>query len=226
MKSNLYVIIETPESFSREILKHASPEPEKDPACTFIIPKDQDSCPNKYSHWTWTEKLPVFKLGSEIEEIFLFLSNKLSLADQMEGVINLLSKKNDLQLVRVLTFINANFLKTEKKEFINWLDCCAHFSDVMCFTNRLNENAGKISEIMERYKNMCFPMETIILGLKKNPPIDQILAPISLRISHIFDHPDMLEDEDLPENDPYLTSKANKERVKTILPFSKIFEEE
>jgi hypothetical protein len=225
MKSNLYVIIETPESFSREILKHASPEPEKDPADTFILPKDQVNSSNKHSYWTWTENSLLFEHDNKNEEIFLFLSPELSLADQMEGLIKLLSQKNDLQLARVLTFINSNFLKTEKKEFINWLDCCAHFSDVMCFTNRLNENAGKISEIMERYKNMCFPMETIILGLKKNPPIDQILAPISLRISHIFDHPDMLEDEDLPENDPYLTIKANKERVKTIVPFSKIFEE-
>ena len=88
----------------------------------------------------------------------------------------------------------------------------------------LNDNAGKISEIMERYKNMCYPMESIILGLKKTPPIDHILAPIPLRISHIFDQADMLEVEDLPENDPYLIVKTNNERVKPTLPFSKIFE--
>lgn len=223
MKSNLYVIIETPESFSRDILKHASPEVEKDSGNVFILPKDQVNSSNKHSYWSWTENSLVFEHDSKNEEIFLFLSRELSLADQMEGLIKLLSQKNDLQLARVLTFINSNFLKTEKKEFINWLDCSAHFSDVMCFTNRLNDNAGKISEIMERYKNMCYPMESIILGLKKTPPIDHILAPIPLRISHIFDEPDMLEVEDLPENDPYLIVKTNNERVKPTLPFSKIF---
>jgi len=224
MKSNLYVIIETPESFSREILKHASPEAEKGCDNVFIFPKDHENCSNKHSSWTWTGNSLVFEHDNKNEEVFLFLSRELSLADQMEGVIKLLSQKNDLQLVRILTFINSNFLKSEKKEFINWLDCSAHFSDVMCFTNRLNDNAGKISGIMERYKNMCYPMETIILGLKKTPPIDHILAPIPLRISHIFDQADMLEVEDLPENDPYLIVKANNERVKPTLPFSKIFE--
>ena len=74
MKSNLYVIIETPESFSRDILKHASPEVEKDSGNVFILPKDQVNSSNKHSYWTWTENSLVFDHDSKNEEIFLFTS--------------------------------------------------------------------------------------------------------------------------------------------------------
>ena len=100
--------------------------------------------------------------------------------------------------------LDSNLLVQTINGLKEWLDSCAHFSDALCFTNRSNENSSAIKELTERYKSMCYPMETFILSGKKAYLINQILKPVSLRVTHIFDNPDLLEPEDTPENDHYL----------------------
>ena len=40
--------------------------------------------------------------------------------------------------------------------------------------------------------------------------------PIARRISHVFDSPELLEQDEIPESDPYLERKANGQRVRNI----------
>ena len=223
MKGDLFVVIDTPDSGSLDILKHAISETESSPKTCFLLP---DLLKHKnliQSNWKWDKNCFQFENQATFDEWFLVLSDQFNLADQIEALLNLLKSEPNLKLIRVLSFINAEILDLDNKEFQKWLDGCAHFSDFLCFTNRSNENSNKISATQERYKNMFYPMQTMILGSKKNPPINQILAPISLRISHVFDHSDILEPDDCPENDPYLSNKSNNERNNPIPLFSQLF---
>jgi hypothetical protein len=66
---------------------------------------------------------------------------------------------------------------------------------------------------------MRYPMETFILG-KKNNPWTRILDPTPRRLSHVFDPVELLDDEDLPEHDRYLSRLASGEyKQKVPLPF-------
>ena len=62
---------------------------------------------------------------------------------------------------------------------------------------------------------MCYPMRLIIW--KKAYLINQILKPVSLRVTHIFDNPELLEPEDTPENDHYLEYQPSGIR-KNVIP--------
>ena len=216
MKGSLFVVLGTYGSNRRGILKHSIIESDSNSKTCFVLPHELETMDLPSTQWNWVNQNFQFKKTEEISEWFLFLSNQFNLADQMEAVLALLDHEIDLDLTRVLTFINSSAINSQDAEFKNWLDACAHFSDIMCFTNRQNENANQIAEMMDRYKNMRYPMETIILGSKKNPPIDHLLAPVPLRISHIFDQSDILEPDDLPDNDPYLARLPNNQRSKTI----------
>ena len=56
-----------------------------------------------------------------------------------------------------------------------------------------------------------------MLSSKKDTQINQILKPVSLRVTHIFENPDLLEPEDTPENDHYLEYQSNGTR-KNVIP--------
>jgi hypothetical protein len=222
MQGSLFIVLGTPGSNRRDILRHSINESNPNSASCFIFPPELEPGDLPSTQWNLVDTIFQFEKPEEINEWFLFLSNQLNLADQMEAVLALLDLENDLELARVLTFINSSVINSQDVEFKNWLDACAHFSDIMCFTNRQNENANQITEMMERYKNMRYPMETIILGSKKTPPIDHLLAPVPLRISHIFDQSDILEPDDLPEYDAYLNRQPNKQRIKPVPLFSSL----
>ena len=52
--------------------------------------------------------------------------------------------------------------------------------------------------------------------------INSILNPTVRRISHIFDSPELLEDQESPLQDPYLVNLANGKREKVIqIPFAR-----
>lgn len=222
MKGTLFVILGTPESNRRSTLAQAI-DP-SDNTSYSLLPAQLELNNLNGAHWRWENN--QFKWeeieDNEINEWFLFLSNEVDLAEQIEALLDLIQENEDLRIGRVLTFINSKLLKTNCDDLRNWIDACAHFADVMCFTNRENDNAGMISVLIERFKNECYPMETHIIGNKKIPPLNRILTPIPLRISHIFDPKDLLEPDDSVENDPFLASRANGKRIITIpLPFKK-----
>ena len=92
------------------------------------------------------------------------MSNTVDLADQIEAIISLLEENKSLSLSRIITFIDSNVLINLNVELRNWLDACAHFSDVFCFSGRKNNNSNLIKQITDRYESLYYPLETYILG--------------------------------------------------------------
>ena len=214
MNGDLYVIIETPDSRSEVTFSHAVSKEESICSTYFLFPEQTDFVDLPCTHWQWEEKQFNFKVSKskEINEWFLFLSNTVDFADQIEAIISLLAQHNSLYLSRIITFINSNVLINLNVELQNWLNACAHFSDVFCFTGRKNDNSNAIRQIIDRYESLHYPLETYILGERKAPPINRILSAIPKRISHVFDPPEILDPDDLPQNDPFLAQQPNGKR--------------
>ena len=173
-------------------------------------------------NWQWDKKQFTSESiqSDKQNEWFLLLSHEIDLADQIEGVLELVNENEELNVGRIITFVNSELLKTNGINLRDWLDACAHFSDAMCFSNRQNDNAESISKSIDRFKDKCYPMETFIIGSKKSPPLNRILTTIPLRVSHILDPKDLLDPEDSAENDPFLAYQPNGKRIISILlPF-------
>ena len=221
MKGTLFLILGTPESKRRTTLVQAVDS--NDNTSHFLLPAQLGLNSLDGSHWKWEKKHFFWEkvANDNINEWFLFLSNEIDLAEQIEALIDLTQQNEDLKIGRILTFINSELLKTNSNDLRNWIDACAHFTDVMLFSNRKNDNAGLISNLIERFKNKCYPMETHIIGNNKKSPLNQILSPVPLRVSHIFDPKELLEPEDSAKNDPYLAFQPNGKRIIPIpLPFN------
>ena len=134
-----------------------------------------------------------------------------------ESLTDFIDQQENIEIGRILTFINSDYLIKIDPLLQDWIDGCAHFSDAFCFSNRTNQNAQALSSIIDRYKTMRYPMETFILAKSKAPPIDNILCPVSRRISHIFDPKDLLDLNETPDNDPFLVRQPNGKRIKNLL---------
>ena len=214
MEGDLYLIISTPNSGAVETLSLGLGD--KDQEILFVFP---DKIPTSGSHSIeWKMEDGRFKIGKmekqKTQEWFLFFSNILDLADQIESSLTLLAENTGLNLCRIISFVDSNLLKVEN--FNSWMDGVVHFSDAICFSNRSNENGSAVSQLIERYKSMRYPLETYILSSRKEPPINQILSHTPRRVSHIFDPPELLEGDESPEQDLYLERLANGNRKKVI----------
>ena len=214
MKGDLYVILETPNSRSEVTLSHAVSTEGSICNSHLLFPQSKKFDDLPCSHWQWENKQFNFEVSEskEINEWFLFLSNTVDLADQIEAIILLLEENKSLSLSRIITFIDSNVLINLNVELRNWLDACAHFSDVFCFSGRKNNNSNLIKQITDRYESLHYPLETYILGERKAPPINRILSAIPKRISHVFDPPEILDPDDHPQNDPFLAQQPNGKR--------------
>ena len=220
MKGTLFIIIGTPDSTRRSTLKKAFDSNGDTPY--FLLPPELEKNSLIGENWQWEKNLFTSDSiqSDKKSEWFLLLSNEIDLADQIEGVLELVNETEELNIARIITFVNSELLKASDINLRDWLDASAHFSDAMCFSNRQNDNAEAISKFIDRFKDKCYPMETFIIGSKKSPPLNRILTPIPLRVSHIFDPKDLLEPEDSAENDLFLASQSNGKRILTIpLPF-------
>ena len=142
---------------------------------------------------------------------------KISLFCSVPSVATLGTLQNNdiLSIGRFILFIYSPILLAPPKSFTDWLDGTTHFTDVILFTNRSNDNSAGIKELKDRYKSMCYPLESFILS-KKNNPWSRILDPSPRRISHVFDDPQLLDSEDFPENDRYLARLPSGERERQI----------
>jgi len=218
MKGVLHVIVGTPDSNRRSTLAHAINPTDKNPSSHFLFPHELESTELPFSHWEWIDHgFKIKNLEEEnINEWFLFLSNRIELADQFESLQEFVDQEEELEIGRIITFINSEYLNDAKDQLLDWIDGCAHFSDAFCFSNRTNQNSQSLSSILDRYKTMRYPMETFILPKSKDPPIDQILCPVARRITHIFDPIDMLDPEESPAEDPFLKRQANGKRFKPL----------
>ena len=216
MKGLLYLVIGTPNSDGISILsKHAEQDKEAKKA-QILLPSQNPDEICSHSNWKWVEENFFLESSAdkETEEWFLFLSNQFNLADQFEASLELLDSHNSLELARVISFVNCDDL--DHKDIVEWMDGVAHFSDILCFSNRTNANGKKLNELIERYKSMHYPLESIILSKRKSIPLNQILSTIPRRITHIFEPSELLEDNDSPDHDCYLKKLPNGNRCRSI----------
>lgn len=223
----LYIVLETPQSGAIEYLINGM-EDSIDKAL-FHIPKSQNlkrelKDSNKIVFWDdenpSSSSIELVEKTKGLEELFLFFSPFLDLSDQFESVCLDLKNREELLLSRVISFIDADRLENKDQTFQSWIDATAHFSDVLCITNRKNQNGKSVGDLFKRYENMRYPMETYVISSTKRGKIANILNPTTRRISHIFDSSELLESQDTPLSDPYLTKLANGNRQKSIpIPF-------
>ena len=218
MSKYLYLIIETPGCRTLDFLDQAI---EKDNLrkSVFLHTDDPRLASNEeYSPWSLTgDNYFQFSEHSplEFEESFLLLTNQSCLATQLEAVVVFLSQQPEMEIGRIISFIHCPVLENQPDNFFNWLDGVAHFSDCFCFVDRSNQNGSSLKEVEDRYKTLRYPLETFQLAKKSNRWA-QILNPSPRRVSHIFDTPDLLDEEDTVENDPFLKKLPNGIRQRSI----------
>tara|TARA_B100001093_G_scaffold516711_1_gene596123 strand:+ start:124 stop:789 length:666 start_codon:yes stop_codon:yes gene_type:complete len=216
MKGLLYLVIGTPKADGISIIcKHTEQERGANNSKILLPPENQEQICT-FSNWKWVEGKFFFESAADEqnEEWFLFLSNQINLADQLEASLELLNAQILLELARVISFVNCDDL--DHKDIVEWMDGVAHFSDILCFSNRTNTNGKKLNEFVERYKSMHYPLESIILSKRKSTPLNQILSTIPRRITHIFEPSELLEDNDSPDQDFYMQKLPNGNRCRTI----------
>ena len=222
MKGTLHVILGTPGSERRSVLSKYNSSDDKG-LSYFLLPEELKDESLPHSLWDWDESQFRFdRIEDEsAEEFFLFFSNNLNLADQFEATLSILESEDGLAVGRVILFINSKLLVDSNDQIKTWIDAATHFADAVCFSHRKNDNALHIAKCKERYESMCYPLETYLLGKKKDPPLERILSHSTRRVSHVFDPEDLLEPEDFPRNDPYLSKQANGKRHRPIpTPFA------
>ena len=214
MAITIHLVMETPGSHAYKILSEATQEDQPKPI--FIFPENQQE--NQLC-WKFSEDRKLLEIPFQKEnlpsELFIFFSHSFSLADQIEAILGTLQNNGSLSIGRLMLFIRSPILLSTTTNFNDWLDGVAHYTDVILFTDRSNDNSACIKEIQDRYKSMCYPLESFILS-KKNNPWSRILDPSPRRISHVFDDPQLLDSEDFPENDRYLARLPSGERERKI----------
>ena len=206
--------MDTPGANASEILQDAtqgdSPSPD------FLFPENHT---RNSGSWKLSDDIKKVEFctnqSEDLAEIFLFLSNRICLATQIDAILQTLRIQDDLVMGRFILFLYSPILLNPPPHFQNWLDGVTHFTDVLLFVSRSNDTSAPIKNIQERYKTMHYPMEKYILA-QKNNSWSRILDPTPRRISHVFDDPELLEPEDLPENDRYLALLPSGERERTI----------
>lgn len=218
MSTLLYPVIESPGSSALGYLAQATNN-FAESSC-LILPAghaDLDSFENIYK-WEWAEDnsflLPSLDPG-KVEECFLFFAPDRCIATQMEGLLDLLHDHTIFELARIISFICADFLHQNLSSCSAWLDGVAHFSDVFCFNGRNNNNSSSIKSVIDRYQTLRYPLEFYQLAKKSNP-WSRILAPSARRVTHIFESTELLDEEDTPENDPFLRRLPNGNRERPI----------
>jgi len=218
MSTFLYPVIESPGASAPEYLAQATNDFAE--GSLALLPSTHASIDSfeNINTWEWANddsfSLPTLDQG-KVEECFLFFAPDRCIATQMEGLLDLLHKHTTLELARIISFICADFLHKNLNSCSGWLDGVAHFSDVFCFTGRSNNNSSSIKSVMDRYQTLRYPLEFYQLAKKSNP-WSRILAPSARRVSHIFESDELLEEEDSPENDPFLRRLANGNRQRPI----------
>ena len=65
---------------------------------------------------------------------FYFYRIEIELADQFESLQNFVDQEEELEIGRIITFINSEYLNDAKDQLLDWIDGCAHFSDAFCFS--------------------------------------------------------------------------------------------
>ena len=222
----LYIILESPGSGGFEFLVNGLNDFNQ--GFHFLLPESAEHTigPDQRESVTfWSDKESTnisFNLSKNEENtnLFLFFSPFINLSDQFESLLIQTDKPFKIEIGRILSFLDANILPEISPQFQLWLDAVAHFSDVLCISNRTNQNGKAVKMIIDRYENMRYPMETYLISQNKKGKLLNILNPTARRITHIFDSPDLLDSEETHLDDPYLKKLANGKREKVVpIPF-------
>ena len=224
----LYIILESPGSGGFEFLCNGLRDSNHQ-GFHFHLPESTEHSvgPDQRKNVTfWSDKKSTdlsFNLSKNEEntDLFLFFSPFINLSDQFEYLLGQTDKPSNIEIGRIISFLDANILSEISPQFQLWLDAVAHFSDVLCVSNRSNQNGKAVKMIIDRYENMRYPIEIYLISQNKKGKLLNILNPTARRITHIFDSNDLLDPEETPEDDPYLKKLANGRREKVVpIPFS------
>lgn len=236
---NLYIILGTAQSGRREILYDliegssdleevskfvliCSNEPET-PASEKLrnLPKTQ------VLEWDFSEnRLNLPKLEAlPGDSVFLILSSKADLIDQIEAVKYWLDGQSEFTLARILSVISCK-VAYENEVLLPWFKAAVYFSDYILLTHREDVPDKWISDFVKSFAKENYPciFERVKKNKVNNP--DQVLEAEARRISHIFDNLEAVDtmefDEDnLPEEpfelikkiDPYLERDQEGNRI-------------
>ena len=106
MSTTIHLVIETPGATAFQILKDATEDDLTTPK--FIFPPESTPEPENNLTWKWSTDDPkiIFPpIESEnLNECFLFISNNLDLADQLEEISHAFEKNSDFSIGKVLFF--------------------------------------------------------------------------------------------------------------------------
>lgn len=220
MNGRLHIILGTPQSERRSILSQFTKKNDQTDSFWALLPPELESITIPHSHWTLQEdQFNLTELSDSMDaEYFLFFSNTVHLAEQFEAILELLGDKEGLSMGRIILFLNSDLLPEAKQQLLAWIDAAGHFADAIFFTHRKNENAMAISKCKERFETMKYPLECYVVGSKKTGALEKVLNTEPRRITHLFDPPDLLEEDDCPQNDPYLAKLANGKRERPVPP--------
>ena len=110
MQGHVHLIAGTPESSRRKILAQST-EADEQPKSCFIFPEELDFDDYPSIKWAWTNDEFEIQTSTnpDIDEFFLFISNKIEFPLQIEATILLLEKKPNLSLGRILSSLMHNF---------------------------------------------------------------------------------------------------------------------
>ena len=123
MKGVLHVIVGTPDSNRRSTLAHAINPTDKKLSSHFLFPHELESTELPFSHWEWIDHGFKIKNMEEenINEWFLFLSNRIEIADQFESLQEFLDQEEELEIKRIINYrvnhnqkFDENFIKALK----------------------------------------------------------------------------------------------------------------
>lgn len=186
-------------------------------------------------HWQFLNKhlhipdLPISPSSSN-NKIFLILSSKDDLIDQIEAFKNWLSKQPSFSLSRILGVIDAP-LALKNPDALPWFEALIHFSDCIFLTHTEQVPSKWVNDFINFFEKLHSPaiFEKIKNNQISNP--DSILNPQARRMSLLFDKLDSIDTLEIDENDlpdepfdlkikedPYLERTPEGKRIIKLTP--------
>lgn len=166
------------------------------------------------------------------DTLFLLLSSKNDLVDQIEALKYWLDGNLNFSLARILAIVDCQ-VAYENEALLPWFNAVVYFSDYILLTHQENVPNKWLSDFLQSFKKENYPC--IFEKIKKNKVAnpDHVLEPEARRISQIFDNLEAIDtmefDEDnLPEEpfelikkiDPYLERDKDGNRIIRLPPIS------
>jgi hypothetical protein len=190
-------------------------------------PEPADARLPNVSRWTLGEGPEVeAELPRDTTHVFILFDGRTNPVDQIEAFSTWLENRS-VEVARVLLVVHCQLLEKNPKLFA-WYEACIHFSDVVLLNRRDGVPNKWISDFRAKFEARHYPclFEFVKDGAVKNPAL--VLAPVALRISHVFDEEEWIaEDEDDDEDeqqegeevemkpalDPYLERRTGGRRI-------------